>query len=87
LRSEAFRDCFVESRKATFSNLQKLLQAGSVGSVEALCAVIADADSAPTARTAAARAVLDGLLRVTEVRELEDRLAKLEALVTAKESE
>ncbi len=87
IRSEAFRDAFVESRRATFTNLQKLLQAGSVGSVEALCSVIADASSAPTARTAAARAVLDGLLRVTEVRDLEDRMARLEALVNTKESD
>ncbi|HEV3330546.1 MAG TPA: hypothetical protein VG096_06175 [Bryobacteraceae bacterium] len=80
IKSPEFAAVYVESRRATMSSVAALLRAGSIGAAEALTEITKDPKAAPTARTAASRAVLDGLLRLTEVAELEERVRSLEAL-------
>ena len=80
IRSELFKEIYTESRAATLKAVSGLLRASSVGAVETLAAIARDKDAAATARCNAARAILEGMLKLNESTELEQRIAELEAL-------
>jgi hypothetical protein len=80
LKSREFAEAYREARKATMGSVAALLRAGSIGAAEALIQIAKDPEGAPTARTSAGRAVLDGLLRLSEIAELEERVKTLESL-------
>jgi len=84
LKSAEFKQIYVSSREATLLAITGMLRQSSVGACEALAAVVRDPESAPTARTAAARAILDSLRGLMQDFELESRLAQLETLAAEK---
>jgi hypothetical protein len=85
LRTEEFRSVYVEHRQATLQNVATMLRQSSVGAVEALAAVIKDPDAPATAKTNAAKSILDSMLRVIETQEIESRLKALEEIAQAGE--
>lgn len=80
LRTEEFRDVYVEQRQATLANLATMLRQSSVGAVEALAEVIKDPQADGTPKIAAAKSILDTMLKVIDSQEIESRLRKLEGL-------
>jgi hypothetical protein len=79
IRTDVFAEIYSEKRRATLQAAGGLLKAGSIGSIETLTSIAINPEAAATARVAAAKAVLDSMLRVVELNEVEERLAKLEA--------
>lgn len=79
IRTNEFAQVYSERRRATIQAASGLLKAGSIGSTETLSSIAIDPEQPATARVAAARAVLDSMLKITEIHELEQRLAKIEA--------
>jgi hypothetical protein len=79
IRTDVFAEVYSEKRKATLEACSGLLKAGSIGAISAPVEVIQHQDSPATAKTQAASKLIDAMLKITELRELEERLAKLEA--------
>ena len=80
IKSELFKEIYTASRAATLKAVNGLLRASSVGAVETLAAIARDPGAAATARCNAARAILEGMLKLNESTELEERIAELEKL-------
>lgn len=78
LRSTEFKAIYADTREATLEATLGMLRALSVGACEALGQVVRNPDAAPTARTNAARSILDSMLRLTELQDLDKRLKTLE---------
>lgn len=86
LHSAEFQKVYVANREATLANVASMLRQSSVGAVEALAAVIRDPEAPATAKTNAARAILDNLLHVIETEELERRIKQIEAAAGEEQS-
>ena len=78
IRTDTFAEIYSERRKATLHAASGLLKAGSIGSIETLVSIAIDKEASSTARVAAAKVVVDAMLKISELRDLEERLERLE---------
>ncbi|MBI5493753.1 MAG: hypothetical protein HY904_01935 [Deltaproteobacteria bacterium] len=85
LAEEAFLAAYRAARRELMGHTAARLQASAAEALDALRAIIADADAPAAARVTAARTVLEMATRTAETEELSERVAKLEAAALATE--
>lgn len=79
LREERFRAAYDEARRQALQDALRRLQAVAGQAVDALREIVADEAVRPAERVSAARVVLDFAVRGSELLDVEERLAALEA--------
>ena len=80
LRSPEFKQIYIESQAGSPEAMLGFSRATGLPALQRLAKIIRDDSSAPTAAVAAARAVLDLMMKLVEVQELEQRIQSLESL-------
>ena len=80
LRSPEFKMIYIESQAGSPEAMLGFSRATGLPALQRLAKIIRDDSSAPTAAVAAARAVLDLMMKLVEVQELEERIRTLESL-------
>lgn len=75
----AFRAALLDAEGQAIDAATRRLVALQAGALDVLEAVLSDTSAAPGVRLRAVQAVLDNLVRLRELRSIEERLAALEA--------
>ncbi len=78
LADESFRQAYETARSESVQRILQSLQSASLEAIETLRAVMKDKLAGAPARVAAARCVLDNMLRSREALDIEERLRNLE---------
>lgn len=78
LRQPEFAEALRAARNEAFGAALASVQQAAVEAVQTLRGVMADPDTPPSSRVAAARSVLDIALKAHDLQEIEERLAALE---------
>lgn len=80
LKSPEFKQAYIESYSGSPATMLSLSRATGLPALERLAKLIRSDETPATAAVAAARAVLDLMLQLTETRELEERIRSLEEI-------
>lgn len=82
LQVPEFQACYRSARQEVVSQAIALIQGCMGAAVNTLKTVAGDDQAPPSARVAAARAILDLGLRVVEIEDLAERIERLEAIIS-----
>ena len=85
LKVKEFRDAYREARREVVTAALSRLQRAATEAVDALRAVMNDAENPASARVSAARAVLEIAVRAVEMEDLTARVEELEAILKREE--
>jgi len=78
LQDEDFQALYRQAKKEALRQAVSQLQSAAGEAVQVLRDVARDDTVSPSARVAAARTILDGAIKITELQDLEERLTELE---------
>lgn len=85
LQDPSFQEAYRKARRETVSQAVARLQKETSQAVEALAAVMGDAEAPATARVSAARAVLELAIKAIEIEDIEARIAELEKRIAGRD--
>lgn len=85
LADPAFRAALLAAEGAAVDTATRRLVGLSDGAIDTLAEVMTAHDTAPAVRLRAAQAVLDTLLKMRDLRNVEERLTRLEAILRESE--
>jgi hypothetical protein len=78
LQQDEFQNSYKQAKQQTLKQAVGQLQSAAGEAVQVLRDVAGDDTVSPSARVSAARTILDGAIKVTELQDLEERLTELE---------